>query len=628
MSELLWVVLASPFMAFLALLLLGAGFPRSVASVIGAGASGLSAAAASVMGFGFITSPPAYYRYGATLWTWVRIDGFNPSVSIYLDPLSLVMVLVITWVGFLILLYSTWFMADDEGYPRFFAYMNLFVGSMLVLVLAGNFLLLYAGWEGVGLCSYLLIGFWYRREENVQAAFKAFIVTRIGDATLLIGLFLIFHNLGTLDIQQAMAKASSQWTAGSLMPTMLAALLLGGALAKSAQLPLQTWLPDAMAGPTPVSALIHAATMVTAGVYLIARTHVFFELAPAIQLLTAIIGAVTLLVAGSSALVQQDIKRVLAYSTMSQVGYMFLALGVGAWIAAIYHFLVHACFKALLFLSAGVIIRALGDEHDIIRMGGLRKKMPLTFITFLIGTASLSAVPFLTGGYYSKDLILSQVWASPRGGSLLLFAGLAGGLLTSIYGFRLFFRVFFGEPGIRPQGVSGWAMTLPLVVLAIPALVGGLLMVPSPSGETGLFPAFMRNSLPSLRTTPGDFREFLLPALSSAVSVGGIFLAYLLVRRKAIEGHGLSSPAGHSLRRFLLSGWGFDRLYGMVMVRPFVFLARVNKDDLPDLLYAGMAWTVAGAHRLLAITQSGNMRWYAMAMALGAVIFIGMVILL
>ena len=431
MLEMLWLVPALPFGGFLALLLYGSRCTRRIVAILGTGPVALSALLASLTAVEFIVYPPEGYAYTQMLWTWVSVGGFNPAVSLYLDPLSLVMVLVVALVSFLIILYSTWFMAEDEGYCRFFAYMNLFVGSMLVLVLADNLLLLYLGWEGVGLCSYLLIGFWYQKEENARAALKAFVVTRIGDTALAVGLFLIFHNLGTLNIQEAMLRASDQWFAGSALATAAAALLLGGALGKSAQLPLQTWLPDAMAGPTPVSALIHAATMVTAGVYLIARTHVFFALAPAVETLVAVIGVLTMLIAGSSALVQQDIKRVLAYSTMSQIGFMFLALGVGAWIAAIFHFMIHAFFKALLFLCAGVVIKALQDEHDLSRMGGLRKQLPFIFWIFLIGCASLSAVPFVTGGFYSKDLILSQVWASASGGSVLFLAGLAGSLLTS-----------------------------------------------------------------------------------------------------------------------------------------------------------------------------------------------------
>ena len=373
MFDLLWLIPALPFVAFLVLALFGSRLTRPVAAIAGTLPVAISAIVAFIIAAQFIAAPPVKYAYTQTLWTWVQVGGFNPAVSFLLDPLSIVMVLVITFVSFLILIYSTRFMAGDDGFVRFFAYMNLFVGSMLVLVLAEDLLLLYLGWEGVGLCSYLLIGFWYREEENARAALKAFLVTRIGDAAFAVGLFLIFHSLGTLNIQEAMARASQQWIAGSALATVAAGLLLAGAVGKSAQLPLQTWLPDAMAGPTPVSALIHAATMVTAGVYLIARTHVFFELAPVMQHMVAIIGAVTLLIAGSSAFVQRDIKRILAYSTMSQIGYMFLALGAGAWMAAMFHFMIHAFFKALLFLGAGVIIRALNEEHDIFNMGGLQE---------------------------------------------------------------------------------------------------------------------------------------------------------------------------------------------------------------------------------------------------------------
>ena len=314
------------------------------------------------------------------------------------------MILVITFVGFLIHLYSVEYMREDEGYSRFFAYMDLFVGSMLTLVLADNLLLLYLGWEGVGLCSYLLIGFWYKDPENGRAGRKAFIVTRIGDVALAAGIFLLYTHFRTLQIQELMQQVSIQWTTGSVLATAAALLFLGGALGKSAQVPLQTWLPDAMAGPTPVSALIHAATMVTAGVYLIARMNVLFSLSPLAMSAVAVIGAVTLLLAGCSALVQRDIKRVLAYSTISQIGYMFLALGVGAWSAAIFHFMVHAFFKALLFLGAGVVIAALGHERDMFRMGGLRRQLPFVFWTFLAGAASLSSIPLVTGRFLQQGV--------------------------------------------------------------------------------------------------------------------------------------------------------------------------------------------------------------------------------
>jgi NADH-quinone oxidoreductase subunit L len=540
------------------------------------------------------------------------------------------MVLVITWVSFFIFLYSTSFMAEDDGYSRFFAYMNLFVGSMLVLVLADNLLLLYLGWEGVGLCSYLLIGFWYKEEENAQAALKAFLVTRIGDTAFAVGLFLIYNNLGTLNIQDAMAGASRQWIAGSTLAEAAAALLLGGAVGKSAQLPLQTWLPDAMAGPTPVSALIHAATMVTAGVYLIARTHVFFELAPFIQYIVAIIGALTLLIAGSSALAQRDIKRVLAYSTMSQIGYMFLALGSGAWIAAVFHFMTHAFFKALLFLCAGVIIQALDDEHDIFRMGGLKKQLPLIFWTFLIGSASLSAVPLVTGGYYSKDLILLQVWNSQQGGFLLFLAGLAGDFLTSLYSFRLLFIIFYGEQKTSAKKKSSTAFVLPIVILALLALTGGLLETPPFLGDVNFFSGFLKNALPGFKSLfPAPGSDVALFIFSAAASFGGIYLAYLLFLKKPDYVDDFSaSTLGSFLNRFFFSGWGFDLLYEVLIVSPFVRIARFNRNDFSDLIYRGIALLTSFMHQILSLSQSGNLRWYVMVLATGAVIFIGMVILL
>ena len=380
MLGLLWLIPAIPFASALALAVLR--FSRKQVAWIAVGATAASTVVSVLVTMAFLSAPPAAHAYTQVLWTWIDVGGLRPEIAFYLDPLSLIMTLVVAFVSFLIHLYSTEFMIDDDGYSRFFAYMNLFVASMLTLLLANNLLLLYLGWEGVGLCSYLLIGFWYRDPANGAAGRKAFVVTRIGDTAMVIGLFLLFHDLGTLQIQELMLRASQNWHIGSPAAVAAALLLLGGAVGKSAQLPLQTWLPDAMAGPTPVSALIHAATMVTAGVYLIARTHVLYSLAPAAQFAVAVVGAATLLIAGFSALTQWDLKRVLAYSTMSQIGYMFLALGVGAWPAAIFHFMTHAFFKALLFLAAGIVIDALHDEHNIFRMGGLRTRLPIAFWTF------------------------------------------------------------------------------------------------------------------------------------------------------------------------------------------------------------------------------------------------------
>src|SRR5579864_7235180 len=426
MLDLLWLVPALPFAGFLVLAIFGPRLPRRAVALIGPGAILVSAIVSLIVAGSFLGSPPAGNAYTQNLWTWIDVGGFQPHIALYLDSLSLVMMVVVTCVSFLIHWYSTEFMAEDEGYSRFFAYMNLFVASMIVLLLGDNLLLLYLGWEGVGLCSYLLIGFWYTDPANGRAARKAFYVTRVGDTAMSLGLFLLFTHLGTLDIQGLMQRAQAQWPAGSTMATAAALLLLGGAVGKSAQLPLQVWLPDAMAGPTPTSALIHAATMVTAGVYLIARTHVLFSLAPSVQFAVAAIGAATLVFAGFSALTQWDIKRVLAYSTISQIGYMFLALGVGASSAAIFHFLPHAFFKALLFLARGAVIQAQHEEHDIFKMGGLRRTIPITFWAFLISGCALAGLPLITAGFYSKGMILWGVWSSPQGAPALWIAGLVG----------------------------------------------------------------------------------------------------------------------------------------------------------------------------------------------------------
>ena len=431
---------------------------------------GASALIAAIVAMDFVEGGGV--PYAQRLWTWVDAGGFTPAFRLYLDGLSLVMVGVITGVGFLIHLYATGYMAEEEGYSRFFAYMNLFVFAMLMLVLGDNLLVLFLGWEGVGLCSYLLIGFFHKAPENGYAARKAFVVTRVGDTLMAVGLFLLFREFGTLEIQATLSAAQFQWAEGSTLCTAIALLLLGGAVGKSAQVPLQTWLPDAMAGPTPVSALIHAATMVTAGVYLVARMHDLYLLSPEAQLVVALVGLVTLFIASCTALTQRDIKRILAYSTMSQIGYMFLALGVGAWSAAIFHLMTHAFFKALLFLSAGSVILALHHEQDIFKMGGLWKRLPIPFWCMVVGSAALVALP-LTSGFYSKDIILLTSFDYAYGGPW--FWGFAAGaaFLTALYTTRMICIAFFGEMHTEPHDHSGVNMWLPLVVLAALAVGGG-----------------------------------------------------------------------------------------------------------------------------------------------------------
>ena len=619
MSTLIALIPAIPFLSFLILALFGSRISRKVAGYIGAGSIGIAAILTLIAGFDFLKSLPEVKSYSVNVWEWIKAGNLKVDISFTLDALSLVFCFVITFVGFLIHLYSVEFMAKDEGFTRFFAYMNLFVGSMLILVLADNILLLYLGWEGVGLCSYLLIGFWYKEPSNGYAARKAFIITRIGDTAMIIGIFILFLTFGTVNINELMQNASEKWMTGSSIAVLTAALLLGGALGKSAQLPLQTWLPDAMAGPSPVSALIHAATMVTAGVYLIARTHVLFSLAPVVQSAIAIIGALTLLIAGFSALAQHDLKRILAYSTISQIGYMFLALGVGAWSAAVFHFMIHAFFKALLFLAAGVVILVLDEEHDIFKMGGLRKKMPVVFYTFLIGSASLSALPLVTAGFYSKDAILWYSFSSQNGNILLWLAGIIGALLTALYSFRMIFITFFGEAKTEPSFLPGKLMTIPLIILAALSLFGGFIELPASIGDLHLFSNLVDNTLPVVVTKSGEGNEFLFQALSAIIALTGIFIAYLIFFKKP----SLSEPFSHSpINKFFEKGWGFDKLYDFLFVKPVIWLSVIDKNDFIDYWNKWLSRLALSGNRILSITQNGKIRWYLLSFAIGIAIIL------
>jgi NADH-quinone oxidoreductase subunit L len=660
MLELLWLIPALPLAGFVLLAVFGERLKRHRIAWIGVGSVGLSALITGLVAAAFVAAPPMGNRFLQLLWRWMDVSGFSPAIAFHLDALSLIMILVITFVGFLIHVYSSEFMIHNgkepvsaglghgksphlgasgeregeipgelEGYRRFFAYMNLFVASMLTLVLADNFLLLYLGWEGVGLCSYLLIGFWYRESANGRAAQKAFIVTRIGDTAFAIGIFLLFTHLGTLNIQEVLMRAPQEWGIGATPAVAATLLLLGGAVGKSAQLPLQTWLPDAMAGPTPVSALIHAATMVTAGVYLIARLHTLYELSPAVQLLVGIIGAVTLLIAASSALVQRDIKRVLAYSTISQIGYMFVALGVGAWSAALFHFMTHAFFKALLFLAAGAVIVSLHEEHDIFRMGGLRTRLPIVFWTFLIGAASLAGLPLVTAGFYSKDWILWEAWSSPHGSVWLWETGVCGAFLTAVYSFRLVFYVFFGEPKTVPDAKPKLSMTLPLIVLAILSVIAGFVETPRSLGQIALFSRFMQPALPAVEpiqatqaTMTAEVTEQIIPV---AVALAGMGLAYVLfLRRRDLPEAIARTTIGVAMSRFLFDGWRFDALYDRFVVRPFLRMAAINRNDGIDRVYAGIAQLNRWLHGLLHRTQTGHVRWYATVMAAGAIVIVAL----
>ncbi len=628
--QLLWLVPALPLISFLILAFFGTRMPGKSSGALGTISVGLAAVLTIVIGISYLGTPPSGNFFQQTLWTWFDIAGFAPGIALYLDPVSLIFTFVITFVGFLIHWYSTEFMAGDKRYSQFFAYMNLFVFSMLMLVLADNLLLLYLGWEGVGLCSFLLIGFWYESKENSLAAKKAFVVTRIGDTAFIIGLFLLVKNFNTLDIQQILTTAPSHWSSGASGVFWAALLLLGGALGKSAQLPLQTWLPDAMAGPTPVSALIHAATMVTAGVYLIARTHVLFELAPTVQLLVAIIGAATLFIAGFSALVQKDIKRVLAYSTISQIGYMFLALGVGAWAAGIFHFMIHAFFKALLFLGSGAIIMAMDDEHDMFKMGGLRKKLPVVFWTFLFGSAALAAIPIVTAGFYSKDQILFFSLASTKGSIWLWLAGFIGAFITALYTFRMVFATFFGKQKKEVTYFPKASMKIPLIVLGILSLIAGFVEIPHAWGHFTPFSDFVTGALPQVDLASGmESKEILLQIVTAVVALVGVFIAYrVYVKKPQVAYRFKAAGFGKALYRFFYLGWMFDQLYDIFLVRPSVWLAKIDKRDFIDRIYDGVGNLNLGLNKLFSRTQNGLLRLYVCSIAFGAALILTIILFL
>lgn len=617
MLQYLWLIPALPFIGFLILALFGRYLNKTMASIVGVGSVSISAVVTLLIGYKFLHLPAEMQNYTQYLWTWFNVAGFQPTISLHVDALSMVFIFVITFVGFLIHLYSSEYMSHEEGFARFFAYMNLFVGSMLILVLSDNLLLLYLGWEGVGLCSYLLIGFFYKDSENNYAARKAFITTRIGDTAMLIGLLLLIFHFNTLSISEVMAKASISWGINSPIAIAVAALLLGGAVGKSAQLPLQVWLPDAMAGPSPVSALIHAATMVTAGVYLIARTHILFAMAPTVQFIVAVIGALTLLIAGISALGQSDLKRVLAYSTISQIGYMFLALGVGAWSAAVFHFMIHAFFKALLFLGAGAVIMALHHQQDMYKMGGLRKKLPVIFWTFLIGSASLAALPLVTAGFYSKDSILWYSIATSQGSVWLWLAGYVGAAFTAVYTFRMVFLTFWGEEKTHVHYFPKWRILLPLVVLAILTSLAGFIELPENMGHLTLFSNFVTQYLPITEVSNHTIHEWVLQLASAIISILGVMLAYYLYVKKPVTAY-----IPNALQRFMLSGCGFDKLYDLILIKPFLALTRTLKTDWVDWLITLTARVVPQTGRLVNAVQTGNLYVYVSFLSIAIIVTI------
>ena len=586
---------------------------KKVVSILGCGSVGLAA----ILALSFNISLWNYQQFAlrAGFGEWISIDNLTVGFNFYLDALSAVMIMIITGVGFFIHCYSVGFMDQDPDYRRYFAYLNLFVSAMLVLVLADNLLLLYLGWEGVGLCSYLLIGFWYKDRANNKAANKAFLMTRVGDTAMAIGLFLLFYHVGSLDIQiiqqQASFLTTSNSTLGSDTVTLICLLLILGACGKSAQLPLQNWLPDAMAGPTPVSALIHAATMVTAGVYLIARNHALFALSPDAMNVIAIIGTLTLLLGATAAMVQHDVKRILAYSTISQIGYMFLALGVGASAVAVFHLMTHAFFKALLFLAAGALIYSVHHEHNIFRMGGLLKKIPIVAASFAIGCAALASLPF-TSGFFSKESILEKVIDAGRVD--LWWAAVIGAFITAFYSGRLFFVVFLGpkkqEAKQEPAHQPTKTMHLALIILMVPSIFAWW----QPQGLTSLMPP-----LPSVGLSP--FYHYLPIALPFAA----IALAWWMFKTKRFG----KEPEGvlahfHAL---LKNGWGFDTIYDWLFIKPYVHLCELNKRDGIDWFYSKIESASVWLHNKVIATQNGQLRFYSASLVMFCIVAISWVLL-
>ena len=621
-----WLCLLAPLAGALAVTLAGTAVPRRVAGYVATASVFVAFAGALVSFLSMWARDEDDRSQLSTAYTWLGAGDFEVGVEILVDPLAIVMMLVVSGVGGLIVAYSIGYMDGDDEERRYFAYMALFVFAMLLLVQAGNLLLLLVGWGLVGLASYLLIGFWHERPEAVAAAKKAFVMNAVGDATMALAFFAVIWQTGSLAFGEAF-DAADGWSTTTV--NLVALGLLGGAVAKSAQLPLHTWLPDAMEGPTPVSALIHAATMVTAGVYLIVRTHPIFEAAPDVQGLAAVLGAATLVLAGLVALVQQDIKRVIAYSTMSQIGYMFLAAGIGAYAFAIFHLVTHAFFKALLFMAAGIVIHRLGGEQDIRRMGGLRTVLPRTHLAFLVGTLALIGIPPLSG-FWSKDAILASALASGGGlGWTLLLLGLAGTFLTGLYAFRLYWLVFRGERreldpapagahanAHRDDAVVTYSLGVPVALLTVLAAVGGLVEI------AGVWDPFARwlEAVAEPLVHPSTAQEYGTSAVAVLLGATGAFLAW----RTVSAGRELVPRPGP--RRALEHKLWLDELYDALFYRPAAALAvRLRTGVETPLVEGSLAEVGEGAGEaatVVARAQSGLLRTYALAIAASVVLLV------
>ncbi len=625
----LWIIPALPLASVLINLLLGDRLGKRGTTILACG-SVLAAFGFAVRAVLHLSGLPEHERHLTEFaWTWMRVGDFSVDISFLLDPLSSIMVLVVTGVGSLIHIYATGYMSHDHSFRRFFLYLNLFMFAMLTLVLADNYLLLFVGWEGVGLCSYLLIGFWTERPSAAEAGKKAFIVNRIGDFGFMLGAFILIAMTGSLNFDRVFAAAPHVFAAGGGLITAATLLMFLGATGKSAQIPLFVWLPDAMEGPTPVSALIHAATMVTAGVYMLARSHVLFEMAPQTMEVVAVIGAATALMAATIGLAQNDIKRVLAYSTVSQLGYMFMACGVGAFDAGIFHVMTHAFFKALLFMGAGSVIHAMSDEQDMRKMGGLAKKLPWTHATMLIATLAIAGIPGLAG-FFSKDEILAAAWSSGHKGIWL--AGMIGAGLTAFYMTRLYILTFQGPSRVSHEAEhhlheSPPAMIFPLVVLAVLSAIGGYLGMPMQEGghilERWLAPVMEAGEGAAIAHHElSHATEWALMAGSVGVGLFGMFMAFRAYLWSPAMATALRARFT-GMHRLLENKYWVDELYDAVVVRPLVgiseWLWRVWDAKVVDGLVNGVGYTLEGGSAILKLFQTGFVGTYALFITLGVI---------
>lgn len=620
MINLVWLVPLIPLLGFV---INGLGRNSLSKNLIGfIGSSVIFISFAISVGIFFELGADANKSHEIFLFDWISAGNLHIPLSFLVDPLSSLMLLIITGVGFLIHIYSIGYMHSDEGFGKFFAYLNLFIFFMLLLVLGSNYIVMFIGWEGVGLCSYLLIGFWYTNSSYASAAKKAFVMNRIGDLGFLLGVFLIFTTFGSVEFGKIWPQAANMLPGDGTI-ALIALFLFIGACGKSAQLPLFTWLPDAMAGPTPVSALIHAATMVTAGIYMIARSNLIFDLAPLIQHVIAVVGLATAVMGAIIALTQNDIKKVLAYSTVSQLGYMFLGLGVGAYNGAFFHVITHAFFKALLFLCAGSVIHALHHEQDMRHMGGLRKKLPVTFITMLIGTIAIAGLPPFSG-FFSKDEILAHVYMHDKA---MWGVAVFTAFLTAFYMFRMLFLTFSGkyrgthhaEEKIHESPKS---MTVPLIVLAVLSAIGGVIGIPEALGGSHWLSQWLSPVIKHVGEAPDHATEYMLMAVSVVgvlISIGVAYNKYVKQNHIPIPDEGKRSVlANLSYNKFYV-----DEIYDAIVRKPLdalsVFFYKIVDNKIVDGIVNGLGWTTNEASKGLRLLQSGNVGSYIFMMVIGII---------